>query len=96
MADVWGTAIVRVFDGVAALTGLTSGLAASLGQPARSVTIVTPHHAGYYPGATPVTLKLVYEPETGRILGAQAVGRHGVDKRIDVVATAMAPAGHGP
>jgi rhodanese-related sulfurtransferase len=57
---------------------------------ARSVTIVANHHAGYFPGASPLTLKLVYEPTTGKVLGAQAVGREGVDKRIDVIATAMA------
>jgi rhodanese-related sulfurtransferase len=45
------------------------------------------HHAGYYPGATPIHLKLVYSPEDGRILGAQAVGKEGIDKRIDVIAT---------
>jgi NADPH-dependent 2,4-dienoyl-CoA reductase/sulfur reductase-like enzyme/rhodanese-related sulfurtransferase len=90
MADVLGTSIVRLFEGVAAMTGLTSGLAKAVGQAARSVTVVANNHAGYYPGATPLTLKLLYEPETGHILGAQAVGQEGVDKRIDVIATAMA------
>jgi NADPH-dependent 2,4-dienoyl-CoA reductase/sulfur reductase-like enzyme/rhodanese-related sulfurtransferase len=90
MADVLGTSIVRVFDGVAAMTGLTSGLATAVGQAARSVTVIVANHAGYYPGATPITLKLLYEPESGQILGAQAVGKEGVDKRIDVIATAMA------
>lgn len=90
MADVLGTAIVRVFDQAAGITGLSARLAARMGVDARSVTIVANHHAGYFPGAAPLTLKLVYERETGRILGAQVVGREGVDKRIDVVATAMA------
>jgi NADPH-dependent 2,4-dienoyl-CoA reductase/sulfur reductase-like enzyme/rhodanese-related sulfurtransferase len=90
MADVFGTAIVRVFDQVAAMTGLTSKMARRLDVPARSVTIVANHHAGYYPGASPLTLKLTYDPASGRVLGAQAVGRAGVDKRIDVIATAMA------
>jgi rhodanese-related sulfurtransferase len=45
------------------------------------------HHAGYCPGATPIHLKLIYSPEDGRILGAQAVGKEGIDKRIDVIAT---------
>jgi rhodanese-related sulfurtransferase len=90
MADVFGTAIVRVFDQVAALTGLSMKLARRLDIPARSVTIVANHHAGYYPGAAPLTLKLVYAPQTGKVLGAQAIGREGVDKRIDVVATSMA------
>jgi NADPH-dependent 2,4-dienoyl-CoA reductase/sulfur reductase-like enzyme/rhodanese-related sulfurtransferase len=89
MADVLGTAIVRVFDRVAAMTGLTMTLARRLGRPARSVVVVANNHAGYYPGAEPITLKLVYEPETGRVLGAQGLGGEGVDKRIDVIATAM-------
>ena len=90
LADVLGTAVVRVFEQTAAMTGLTSHLARRLNQPARSVTVVANQHAGYYPGASPLTLKLLYEPERGRILGAQAVGRDGVDKRIDVIATALA------
>jgi NADPH-dependent 2,4-dienoyl-CoA reductase/sulfur reductase-like enzyme/rhodanese-related sulfurtransferase len=89
MAEVFGTAIVRAFDRVAAMTGLTMSLARRLGRPARSVVVVSNNHAGYYPGAEPITLKLVYEPETGKVLGAQALGGEGVDKRIDVVATAM-------
>ena len=47
------------------------------------------HHAGYYPGAEPMTLKLLFDPQTGRVLGAQAVGGAGVDKRIDVLAVAI-------
>ena len=47
------------------------------------------HHAGYYPGAEAMTLKLLFDPETGRVLGAQAVGGAGVDKRIDVLAVAI-------
>lgn len=90
MADVMGTAIVRVFDQAAALTGLSEKLAERMGVEVRSVTIVANHHAGYFPNAVPLTLKLVYEPRTGKVLGAQAVGREGVDKRIDVIATAMA------
>ncbi len=90
MADVFGTAIVRVFNQTAALTGLTEASAKRLGISARSVTILANHHAGYYPGAQPLTLKLLYEAPSGRVLGAQAVGGDGVDKRIDVIATAMA------
>jgi NADPH-dependent 2,4-dienoyl-CoA reductase/sulfur reductase-like enzyme/rhodanese-related sulfurtransferase len=89
MADVFGTAIVRVFELSAGQTGLSAARARHLGIPARSVTIVANNHAGYYPGATPITLKLVFDPKYGRVLGAQAVGRDGVDKRIDVIATAM-------
>ncbi|MEZ6072729.1 MAG: FAD-dependent oxidoreductase [Pirellulales bacterium] len=89
MASVMGTSVVRVFGITAAMTGLTMSLAGRLKQSARAVTIIAGHHAGYYPGAEALTLKLVYEPETSRVLGAQAVGGAGVDKRIDVIATAM-------
>lgn len=90
IADVFGTAIVRVFRQTAASTGLTVKLANRLKLPARSVVIVAGSHAGYYPGAAPITLKLTYDPQSGRVLGAQAVGRDGIDKRIDVIATALA------
>jgi len=90
MAPVYGTSIVRVFGQTAAMTGLTIKRARQLDVAARSVTIVANSHAGYYPGASPITLKLVYDPRDARVLGAQAVGAEGVDKRIDVIATAMA------
>jgi rhodanese-related sulfurtransferase len=89
MADVMGTSIVRVFQQVAACTGLSATRAKQAGLPARSVTIIANDHAGYYPGSTPVCLKLTFHPESGRVLGAQAIGEAGVDKRIDVIATAM-------
>lgn len=89
-APVFGTAIVRVFELTAATTGLSAKSARRAGIDFRSVTIVAGQHAGYFPGASPITLKLLYAPITGRILGAQAVGRDGADKRIDVIATAMA------
>jgi rhodanese-related sulfurtransferase len=90
MANVFGTSVVRVFSQVAGLTGFSAGMAHKLGAPVRTVTIVADHHAGYYPGASQLTLKLCFEPETGKVLGGQAVGCEGVDKRIDVIATAMA------
>lgn len=90
MADVFGTSIVRVFDKTAAMTGLTESLAGRLGIAVRSVTVLANNHAGYYPGAQQLTLKLIYAGGDGRVLGAQAVGGEGVDKRIDVIATAMA------
>lgn len=86
---VLGTSIVRVFGVTAALTGLTESLAARLDLPCRSATIVGKHHAGYYPGAEAMTLKLTFAPEDGKVVGAQIVGGSGVDKRIDVIATAM-------
>ena len=89
MQPVLGTSIVRVFGLTAAVTGLTENLAKQFARPSQSVTIVSKHHAGYFPGAEPMTLKLLYEPETGKILGAQVVGGAGADKRIDVIATTM-------
>ena len=89
-APVMGTAVVRVFGQTAAMTGLSAKGAVRAGIPFQSVTIVAGQHAGYFPGATPITLKVLYSPDTGRVLGAQAVGHDGVDKRIDVIATAMA------
>lgn len=89
MSGVLGTAIVRVFDYVVAMTGVSMRLAAKLEIAVETVTVVSNQHAGYYPGATPVTLKLVFDPASGRILGAQACGKDGVDKRIDVIATAI-------
>ena len=90
---VFGTAIARVFEQSAATTGLTMKLAQKLGLDVAAVTIIANHHVGYYPGAKPITLKLIYEPNTGKVLGAQAVGQEGVDKRIDVIATLMAMGG---
>lgn len=89
MAPVLGTSIVRVFDVAAGMTGLGRQLAERMKTETHSVTIVGKHHAGYFPGAQALTLKLIYATETGKILGAQCVGGDGVDKRIDVIATAM-------
>ena len=85
---VLGTAIVRVFDTVAATTGRSSKSLTAAGIAHHAVHLHPGHHAGYYPGARPLHLKLVFAPD-GRILGAQATGSEGVDKRIDVVATAI-------
>lgn len=87
MAPVLGTSIVRVFGLTAGLTGLSMAGAKRFGVNAASVTIIANHHVGYYPGAEPITLKLTYDPQTQRVLGAQAVGEVGVDKRLDVIAT---------
>lgn len=87
--SVWGTSVVRVFDVSVGMTGLTRASAKRLGKNAASVTIVAKHHAGYFPGAEVMTLKLVYEPGSGKVWGAQCVGGEGIDKRIDVIATAM-------
>ncbi len=86
---VFGTSIVRVFGKSAGITGLSMRAARKAGLDARAVHITGNHHAGYFPGAEQMVLKLVYENGTGRVLGAQAVGGAGVDKRLDVIATLM-------
>lgn len=90
MAPVMGTAIIRVFGKTAAVTGLTMKAAKRAGITAKEAIITANNHAGYYPGAQAMTFKLVYCASTGKVLGAQAVGGEGVDKRIDIVATALA------
>ncbi len=87
MAPVLGTSVVRVLSLTAGLTGLSMASAKRFGIDAASVTIIANHHVGYYPGAKPITLKLTYDPKTQRVLGAQAIGEAGVDKRLDVIAT---------
>jgi NADPH-dependent 2,4-dienoyl-CoA reductase/sulfur reductase-like enzyme/rhodanese-related sulfurtransferase len=84
-----GTAIVGVFDKTAAMTGVSEKVLRRDNRPFRKVYVHPTHHAGYYPGAEAMTLKLLFDPTTGRVLGAQGVGGAGVDKRIDVVAVAI-------
>jgi rhodanese-related sulfurtransferase len=84
-----GTAIVRVFDRTAAMTGASEKTLERVKRPYRKVYVHPTHHAGYYPGAQSMTLKLLFDPLSGKILGAQAVGGAGVDKRIDVLAVAI-------
>jgi rhodanese-related sulfurtransferase len=84
-----GTAIVRVFERTAAMTGASEKALRQAGRPHRKVYVHPAHHADYYPGAEAMALKLLFDPETGRVLGAQAVGGAGVDKRIDVLAMAI-------
>jgi NADPH-dependent 2,4-dienoyl-CoA reductase/sulfur reductase-like enzyme/rhodanese-related sulfurtransferase len=84
-----GTAIVRVFDRTAALTGASEKALRGAKRPYRKVYVHPTHHAGYYPGAEAMTLKLLFDPGDGKVLGAQAVGGAGVDKRIDVLAVAI-------
>ena len=84
-----GTAIVGVFDRTAAMTGASEKALRRANRPFRKVYVHPTHHAGYYPGAEQMTLKLLFDPQSGRVLGAQAVGGAGVDKRIDVLAVAI-------
>lgn len=85
-----GTSIIKSFDTVAACTGLSETLACRLDIPHQVAWISAKSHASYYPGAEEITLKGIFDPDTGELLGAQAFGRDGVDKRIDVLATAIA------
>jgi len=84
-----GTAIVRVFDMAAGITGWSEGRLAAAGVPYQAVTVNGASHASYYPGSETITLKLLWSPDDGRVLGAQAYGKDGVDKRIDIIATAI-------
>ncbi|MCI7703069.1 MAG: FAD-dependent oxidoreductase, partial [Clostridiales bacterium] len=84
-----GSSVLKVFDMTAALTGLNETQAAAAGLDADAVILSPMSHAGYYPGGRVMTMKVVFEKQTYRLLGAQIVGYEGVDKRIDVLATAI-------
>jgi len=84
-----GTSVLKVFSLTGASVGYSEALCARKGLPHQSVMIERNQHAGYYPGASLMTLKVVFSPLDGKILGAQAVGLEGVEKRIDVIATAI-------
>ena len=84
-----GTAILGVFNQTAAMTGASEKSLRRANRPFRKIYVHPAHHAGYYPGAKSMVIKVLFEPDTGRILGAQAVGGAGVDKRIDVLAVAI-------
>ncbi len=84
-----GTAVVGVFDLTLAMTGVSEKVLRQAGIAHQKSYTHSSHHAGYYPGAERISLKLLFAPDTGRLLGAQAVGKAGVDKRIDVLATAI-------
>ncbi len=88
-AGIVGTAITRVFDLEVGRTGLSEGGMREHGLDPVVATIDSTDHAGYLPDARPLTVKLVAERGTGRLLGGQAIGRNGVGKRIDVLATAL-------
>ncbi|MBY6198042.1 FAD-dependent oxidoreductase [Vibrio hangzhouensis] len=84
-----GTAIVKIFDLAVASVGKNEKVLKREGIAYEKVYVHTASHAGYYPGAEIVSLKMLFSPETGKILGAQAAGKDGVDKRIDVLAVAQ-------
>jgi NADPH-dependent 2,4-dienoyl-CoA reductase/sulfur reductase-like enzyme/rhodanese-related sulfurtransferase len=84
-----GTSVVGIFAKTAAMTGQSEKALLREGSPYEKVYIHPSDHAGYYPGAEGMTLKLLFDPNDGSILGAQGVGGNGVDKRIDVIAMAI-------
>lgn len=86
---VVGSSVVKVFGLTAAVTGMSEKALLREKVPYEKVYVQPLNHAGYYPGARQMTLKLLFSPVSRRVLGAQAVGREGVDKRIDVIATAL-------
>jgi rhodanese-related sulfurtransferase len=84
-----GTAICKVFDLAIGMTGMSEKALRRSGRAYEKIYVHPASHAGYYPGASQLSLKLLFDPKTGAILGAQAVGADGVDKRIDVLAVAL-------
>ncbi|MEY4494306.1 MAG: hypothetical protein RL570_421 [Actinomycetota bacterium] len=91
-----GTVILGAFGHAVGITGLSERAAKKAGIAHEIIHIHPNNHAGYYPGSKRLSMKVLFDPATGKILGAQANGEDGVDKRIDVIATAMhSSAGHG-
>jgi NADPH-dependent 2,4-dienoyl-CoA reductase/sulfur reductase-like enzyme/rhodanese-related sulfurtransferase len=86
---VQGTSVCGLFGVTVACTGANERMLTDAGIPCEKVYLHPGHHVGYYPGAEPIELKVLFSPEDGRLLGAQAVGRGGVEKRIDVLSMAM-------
>ena len=84
-----GSAVLKLFDMTVATTGINEETARRAGIPFDKVYTLSPSHASYYPGATNISLKLLFEQGSGRLLGAQLIGFDGVDKRCDVLATAI-------
>lgn len=84
-----GTAICKIFDLAIGMTGLNEKMLKRIDMPHDKVYVHPASHATYYPGASPISLKVLFDPETGRLLGAQALGLVGIDKRIDVLAVGI-------
>lgn len=85
-----GTSVVRVFEAVAGITGLSLKQAKAMGLDADAIVVHKEHHTSYYPGAETVSVMVVYDRKTGVVLGGQTAGYKGADKRLDVLATAAA------
>lgn len=90
---IQGTAVCGIFDMTVAMTGASEKTLVRNKIPFEKIYLHPGHHAGYYPDAHPIDMKLLFSPESGKILGAQAVGYEGVDKRIDVIAMALQKGG---
>ncbi|MBN1243190.1 MAG: FAD-dependent oxidoreductase [Spirochaetales bacterium] len=84
-----GTSVFKAVEDTFAMTGLTEKAARDAGFPVGVASVVKGNHVSYYPGSTDVVLKLVFDRATRKVLGAQAFGRDGIEKRVDVVATAL-------
>ncbi|HZJ76673.1 MAG TPA: FAD-dependent oxidoreductase [Oscillospiraceae bacterium] len=84
-----GTSVAKVFDMVAASTGNNEKMLKAQNIPYEAVHIIPASHSNYYPGSSPIFMKMLFDKESGKIFGAQAVGSDGVEKRIDVIATAI-------
>ena len=84
-----GTSIMKFFNMTAASTGINEKYLKKQDINYKSLFIIKADHAGYYPGASDIYFKILFEPETGKIFGAQAVGEKGADKKIDIIATAI-------
>lgn len=84
-----GTSVIQVFDLTASCTGYNEGMLKRKGVDYKVTYSIRPNHVTYYPGASYIHTKVLWCPKTGKILGAQAIGRNGVERRIDVFATAM-------
>lgn len=84
-----GSSVLKVFDLTFASTGLSEERLIAMKTPYYKSFTYSPSNASYYPGGLPISLKLLFAPDNGRILGAQAIGYSGVDKRIDVIATVL-------
>jgi len=87
--DTQGTAICKVFNLAIGMTGLSEKAAKRAGIAYEKIYVHPASHASYYPGAMPLSMKVLFDPQSGKVLGAQAVGSDGVDKRIDVFAVAI-------
>jgi NADPH-dependent 2,4-dienoyl-CoA reductase/sulfur reductase-like enzyme/peroxiredoxin family protein/TusA-related sulfurtransferase/rhodanese-related sulfurtransferase len=86
---IQGSSVLKVFDLIAASTGANEKVLKQKNINYQEIYSYRSNHAGYYPGSSVISMKLLYEKGTGRILGAQAIGKEGTEKRIDVISTAM-------